>query len=197
MSRAQARRTVQGGWRQQQRKQRGILVKALSMSGLAEEAGLAYNEIATGVESVDRAGIAKKVAEYRPIGNIKGSSQKECRMDKRQHPRFPAKFHSSFTSVAVVSGEGNVADLSQRGCCVESKTSVHTGSTLTLRVHMLQDEPPITILEAVVRWTREGRFGLEFLSLVPEEWARLQHTVTQLELHPYQKKPTDETPEGA
>jgi hypothetical protein len=48
-----------------------------------------------------------------------------------------------------------------------------------------------------VRWTREGRFGIEFLSLVPEEWARLQHTVTQLELHPYQKKPTDDASEAA
>ena len=47
-------------------------------------------------------------------------------MDKRQHPRFPARFHSSFTSVTVVSGEGNVVDLSLRGCCVESKTSVHS-----------------------------------------------------------------------
>jgi len=29
-----------------------------------------------------------------------------------------------------------------------------------------------------------GYIGIEFLSLVPEEWARLQHTVTQLEPHP-------------
>ena len=118
-------------------------------------------------------------------------------MDKRQHPRFPARFHSSFTSVTVVSGEGDVVDLSLRGCCVESETSVQPGSTLTIRVHILQDDPPITILEAVVRWTREGRFGIEFLSLVPEEWARLQHTVTQLELHPYEKKPTDDTSAAA
>ena len=117
-------------------------------------------------------------------------------MDKRQFSRFPARFHSSFTSVTVVSGEGHVVDLSLRGCCVECKTSVHPGSTLTLRMHVLPDEPPITILEAVVRWTREGRFGIEFLSLVPEEWTSLQHAVTQLELHPYQKKPTGETPEA-
>jgi len=51
--------------------------------------------------------------------------------------------------------------------------------------------------EAVVWWTREGRFGIEFVSLVPEEWTRLQHTVTQLELHSYQKKPTDDTSEAA
>ena|SRR2546422_7748455 len=68
-------------------------------------------------------------------------------MDKRQHPRFPARFHSSFTSVTMVSGEGNVVDLSLRGCCVESETPVHPGSTLTIRVHILPDEPPITVLE--------------------------------------------------
>jgi tRNA-splicing ligase RtcB len=72
MSRAQAKRTVRGVELQQQMKQRGILVKAVSMSGLAEEAGLAYKNISEVVESVDRAGITKKVAELRPIGNIKG-----------------------------------------------------------------------------------------------------------------------------
>jgi hypothetical protein len=42
-----------------------------------------------------------------------------------------------------------------------------------------------------------GRYDVEFLSLVTEERARLQHTVTQLELHPYQKMPTDDTSEAA
>jgi tRNA-splicing ligase RtcB len=39
---------------------------------LAEEAGLAYKDIVEVVQSVDRAGITRKVAELRPIGNIKG-----------------------------------------------------------------------------------------------------------------------------
>ena len=72
MSRAQAKRTVRGAELQQQMKQHGILVKAVSMSGLAEEAGLAYKDISEVVQSVERAGITKKVAELRPIGNIKG-----------------------------------------------------------------------------------------------------------------------------
>ena len=72
MSRAQAKRTVRGRELQEQMQQRGILVKAVSMSGLAEEAGLAYKDISEVVESVERAGITKKVAELRPIGNIKG-----------------------------------------------------------------------------------------------------------------------------
>jgi tRNA-splicing ligase RtcB len=72
MSRTQAKRTVHGAQLQQEMKQHGIIVKAVSMSGLAEEAGLAYKNISEVVESVDRAGITKKVAELRPIGNIKG-----------------------------------------------------------------------------------------------------------------------------
>ena len=72
MSRAQAKKTVRGEQIQKQMAQRGIIVKAVSMSGLAEEAGLAYKNISDVVETVDLAGITKKVAELRPIGNIKG-----------------------------------------------------------------------------------------------------------------------------
>jgi tRNA-splicing ligase RtcB (3'-phosphate/5'-hydroxy nucleic acid ligase) len=72
MSRTQAKKAVRGEHLQQQMKQRGILVKAVSMSGLAEEAGFAYKNISEVVETVEGAGITKKVAELRPIGNIKG-----------------------------------------------------------------------------------------------------------------------------
>lgn len=72
MSRAQAKKSIRGEQLQQEMKRRGILVKAVSMSGLAEEAGFAYKDISEVVETVDRAGITKKVAELRPIGNIKG-----------------------------------------------------------------------------------------------------------------------------
>ncbi len=72
MSRAQAKKAVRGEQIQRQMAQRGIIVKAVSMSGLAEEAGLAYKNISDVVETVDLAGITKKVAELRPIGNIKG-----------------------------------------------------------------------------------------------------------------------------
>jgi tRNA-splicing ligase RtcB len=72
MSRGQAKRTVRGEALQRAMKERGILVKAVSMSGLAEEAGLAYKDISEVVRTVDSAGITKKVAELKPIGNIKG-----------------------------------------------------------------------------------------------------------------------------
>lgn len=72
MSRAQAKKAIRGEEVRSRMKQRGILVKAVSMSGLAEEAGFAYKNISEVVQAVDRAGITKPVAELRPIGNIKG-----------------------------------------------------------------------------------------------------------------------------
>ncbi len=72
MSRTKAKKAVRGEQLRKQMADHGIIVKAVSMSGLAEEAGFAYKDISEVVESVDRAGITKKVAELRPIGNIKG-----------------------------------------------------------------------------------------------------------------------------
>ncbi len=72
MSRTQAKREVRGAELQRKMLDRGIYVKAATMDGLAEEAGMAYKDISDVVETMDRAGISKKVAALRPIGNIKG-----------------------------------------------------------------------------------------------------------------------------
>jgi hypothetical protein len=34
---------------------------------------------------------------------------------------------------------------------------------------------------------------LEFVSLVPDEWARLQHVVKELEMEPYQRESRTDT----
>jgi tRNA-splicing ligase RtcB len=51
---------------------RGIVVRAASMAGLAEEAGLAYKDITEVVEAVKSVGISRPVAQMLPIGCIKG-----------------------------------------------------------------------------------------------------------------------------
>ena len=109
-------------------------------------------------------------------------------MEHRKHPRFPVQFRSSFSSANIVSGEGNLGDLSIRGCRVFSLTEVKPGTTLQLRVEVSDDEPPIQVSQAIVRWYRDSSFGLEFVSLTPDEWTRLQHVVKDLEREPYQRE---------
>jgi len=72
MSRTAAKREVRGAELQRRMLDHGIYVKAATMDGLAEEAGMAYKDISEVVETMDRAGISKKVVALRPIGNIKG-----------------------------------------------------------------------------------------------------------------------------
>ena len=72
MSRTAAKREVRGADLQRKMLDHGIYVKAATMDGLAEEAGMAYKDISEVVETMDRAGISKKVVALRPVGNIKG-----------------------------------------------------------------------------------------------------------------------------
>ena len=72
MSRAKAKKIVRGADLRQQLKSRGIFVSAGSMSGLAEEAPIAYKDVSRVVEVVHKAGIAKKVARLEPVAVIKG-----------------------------------------------------------------------------------------------------------------------------
>ena len=72
MSRAQAKRKVRGDVLLEQMGQRGIVVRAASRAGVAEEAGLAYKDLDEVVGVVDRLDISRKVVSLTPIGNIKG-----------------------------------------------------------------------------------------------------------------------------
>ena len=72
MSRAEAKRKVKGSELRKELEKRGITVAAGSMSGLAEEAPVAYKDVSEVVEVVHNIGIAKKLAKLVPLGVIKG-----------------------------------------------------------------------------------------------------------------------------
>lgn len=72
MSRSKARKQVQGAELKQELEEQGIVVRAGSNRGLAEEAPLAYKDVSRVVEVVDGLGLARKVARLRPLGVIKG-----------------------------------------------------------------------------------------------------------------------------
>jgi len=72
MSRSKAKKTVWGGELREELEAGGILVRAGSMAGLAEEAPVAYKDVDRVVEVVHGAGIASKVARLEPLAVIKG-----------------------------------------------------------------------------------------------------------------------------
>jgi tRNA-splicing ligase RtcB len=72
MSREQAKRRVRGDALLRELDQRGIVVRAASRSGVAEEAGFAYKDLAAVVDVLHRLDLSRKVVSLTPIGNIKG-----------------------------------------------------------------------------------------------------------------------------
>src|SRR3989338_2321038 len=72
MSRAAAKREVRGDQLVKDMEKQGIYVHAVTMSGLAEEAGKAYKDINAVVETLEKTGITKRVVALKPIGNVKG-----------------------------------------------------------------------------------------------------------------------------
>ncbi len=72
MSRRKAKKLFRGRDLQKKMEERGIYVRCVSYSGLAEEAGPAYKDIDEVIAATELAGISKKVVRFVPIGNIKG-----------------------------------------------------------------------------------------------------------------------------
>lgn len=72
MSRAAAKHQFRGDQLQKDMEKRGIIVRTDSLSGLAEEAGLAYKSVDEVTETCELSGISKRAVRFVPIANIKG-----------------------------------------------------------------------------------------------------------------------------
>ena len=71
-SRSKAKKEMRGRQIDRELAEKGIYVRAKSRGVLAEEASEAYKDVTDVVNVVEKAGITRKVARLRPIGNIKG-----------------------------------------------------------------------------------------------------------------------------
>ena len=72
LSRSAAKRSVKGRSLIDETKARGVHVMAAGLATVAEEMPEAYKDVADVVNVVHGAGVARKVAQLRPIGVIKG-----------------------------------------------------------------------------------------------------------------------------
>src|SRR2546422_9832426 len=73
MSRAQAKKAGRGLDLVAELARRGVIVRAQSLGGVAEEMPWAYKDVADVVEVVDRAGLARRVAKPKPPVGARGS----------------------------------------------------------------------------------------------------------------------------
>lgn len=96
----------------------------------------------------------------------------ELRHDLRLIVRCPVHFSSS-----KLRGEGTVLNLSTGGWQVTAPEPAAQGTPLLLRVSLPDDQEPIEIELATVRWSSGDRFGLKNMIMGESEWKRLRRFV--------------------
>ncbi len=76
--------------------------------------------------------------------------------------------------------QGTVWNFSRKGWRVDGEHDVPAGAVLALCVFLPDQQVPMTIERAIVRWSRGQEFGLEILYMQPEQNARFKFFVKDL-----------------
>lgn len=94
-------------------------------------------------------------------------------MDQRKYPRKKVRLPGSLRGAELFT-EGILVDLSRGGCAFRGNSAPQVGDFLEVEIHLSEDESPVKIEVAVVRWTADQEFGLEFLLMPAGEGERLR-----------------------
>lgn len=92
--------------------------------------------------------------------------------DRRKFTRYGVTFSCEFSSDHC-SGHGTVVDLSGGGCRIESDWHFYPGEYLCVHLNVPSAHRPVTSELAVVRWSAEQHFGVEFIRMDPTQQKRL------------------------
>jgi hypothetical protein len=94
------------------------------------------------------------------------SKPKATRFVLRPYRRIPTWLALYYLSGECV-GKGIATNLSQSGMRIQGDHAVEPGLDLALRVTFADDDPPIEVERATVRWVDGYDFGLDFVQLTP------------------------------
>ena len=101
-------------------------------------------------------------------------------MEGRKHTRFAVQLPVSFKGDEL-SDRGTMLNVSGEGCAITSGTVVDKARYLQLTMQLREQEEPVQVDLAVVRWVSSTRFGVEFIKMSPQEEERLKKFVKALE----------------
>jgi c-di-GMP-binding flagellar brake protein YcgR len=101
-------------------------------------------------------------------------------MEGRKHTRFAVQLPVSFRGDQISHG-GTILNVSAEGCAITSETVAGAAVYLQLTMQLREQEEPVQVELAAVRWSSATMFGIEFIKIRPEEGERLKKFVKVLE----------------
>lgn len=99
-------------------------------------------------------------------------------IEKRKYPRHPVTIQSVFSSGSIRGEEGTIQDLSYEGCRIFSSTVPTPESMIEIQIKP-RHGPPVFVPKAVVRWTGESAFGVEFKAVAGYESSKLARLLSK------------------
>jgi hypothetical protein len=109
-------------------------------------------------------------------------------MQPRCRLRVPVGYPASIQS-DTGAGEGVLLDLSPTGCRMRSDVALNAETYLALQIAISQERTPLTVEVSIVRWCKDGHFGVEFLRYSQGNRERVTNLVaalrpTEMSAHP-------------
>ena len=100
-------------------------------------------------------------------------------MQPRCRLRVPVGYPASIQS-DTGAGEGVLLDLSPTGCRMRSDIALNEGTYLALQIVISQERTPLAVEVSIVRWYKDGHFGVEFLRYSQGDRERVTNLVAAL-----------------
>jgi hypothetical protein len=114
-------------------------------------------------------------------------------MQPRCHLRVPVRYPASI-QYDTGAGEGILFDLSPTGCRMHSDIALNAGAYLTLQIAVSQERNPLAVEVSIVRWCKDGNFGVEFLRYSQGDRERVTNLLAALPETEIPAHPTHATP---
>ena len=100
--------------------------------------------------------------------------------DQRKYMRFRIFFPVSFDD-GVIAQTGTVVDISREGCRIRCPDAAPGEKYFRAEIRLDDPYETLTVDLAVMRWSRHGEFGVEFIRMEPDHQARLRSVIQNCE----------------
>ena len=104
-------------------------------------------------------------------------------MERRKLTRVPVTCPIAFSGDQIV-GIGQITDLSPGGARIASKSLPPRGTYLGLSIYVPDQESPLKVELAPVRWAQGGHFGVEFIRVAEDDQQRIRQLIRSAEASP-------------
>jgi len=117
-----------------------------------------------------------------PRSGRASSPNHEASMAECRGRRLKLNCSLFFFGAGDIEGDAPILDLSTGGCQATSLSDVRVGTTLRLSLFLQDQEWPLRIDEALVRWVKGPTFGLEFTKIRPAQRERVRAIIMKAKL---------------